>query len=561
MKIQKKILIIILSLIILVGISSTLISRYIATNIIKQQITNNLINTTQSRAEHIKTFLDLEKEAVEQLSNSVVIEELLLLEKEEESYFQKYDNVLTRLKHTTKTGEYIYDIFVLDVTGIIIASSDEKDIGKDKSNDPYFLEGKEGVFIKDVYISSYKQRKTLAFSAPIFNEKDITFLGVVVIRVSPEVLYDVATDYTGLGQTGEIYLVNKDGYMISPSRFIDDVILKQKIDLKHIKECKDTETPFVLLRKMVNITTDYRDIKVLTAHTHIPEMGWSLVAEMDVQEAFTPLTQLTDILILAFIIILIISILISGFTSRTITRPIKKLYTGTNEITKGNLDYKVGTPSLDEVGQLSRAFDEMTSNLKKTREELLEHSRNLEEKVKERTKELEIDISKRKKMEEELKRLARIDSLTGAYNRGYALELLDRQIKLSRRNNSPLLLVFLDIDRFKSINDNFGHDEGDKVLKEVTKLFKSTLREIDIICRIGGDEFLLIFPDNSLKKVALIRSRLEEKLLMLNKTIKKNYQVKFSMGFSEYLSDKPKTLDELINIADQRMYKEKNLNK
>ncbi|MCK5767121.1 MAG: GGDEF domain-containing protein, partial [Candidatus Atribacteria bacterium] len=124
-----------------------------------------------------------------------------------------------------------------------------------------------------------------------------------------------------------------------------------------------------------------------------------------------------------------------------------------------------------------------------------------------------------------------------------------------------LLLAFLDIDRFKSINDNFGHDEGDKVLKEVTKLFKSTLREIDIICRMGGDEFLLIFPENSLKKVALIRSRLEEKLLMLNKTIKKNYQVKFSMGFSEYLSDKPKTLDELINIADQRMYKEKNLNK
>jgi diguanylate cyclase (GGDEF)-like protein len=78
---------------------------------------------------------------------------------------------------------------------------------------------------------------------------------------------------------------------------------------------------------------------------------------------------------------------------------------------------------------------------------------------------------------------------------------------------------------------------------------------------MGGDEFLLIFPDNSLKKVALIRSRLEEKLLMLNNTIKKNYQVKFSMGFSEYLSDKPKTLDELINIADQRMYKEKNLNK
>ncbi len=168
-----------------------------------------------------------------------------------------------------------------------------------------------------------------------------------------------------------------------------------------------------------------------------------------------------------------------------------------------------------------------------------------------------VDISQQKEAEEKLEKLARIDSLTGCNNRGYGLELLDRQIKLSHRSKSPLLLAFLDIDRFKEINDAFGHDEGDKVLKEIAELFKSTLREVDIICRMGGDEFLLIFPDNSLKEVDLIRNRLEKKLSSLNRTIKKNYQIKFSMGFSEYLSDKPKTLDELINIADQRMYEEK----
>ena len=172
-----------------------------------------------------------------------------------------------------------------------------------------------------------------------------------------------------------------------------------------------------------------------------------------------------------------------------------------------------------------------------------------------------IDITKRKKAEEQLEKLARIDSLTGCYSRGYGLELLDRQIKLSYRSKSPLLLAFLDIDRFKSINDTFGHDEGDKVLKESVELFKYTLREIDIICRMGGDEFLLIFPDSSLKEVSLIRGRLQKNLSQLNKKIKKNYQIKFSMGFSEYLPDKPETLDELIHIADQRMYEEKKKNK
>jgi len=334
----------------------------------------------------------------------------------------------------------------------------------------------------------------------------------------------------------------------------DDVILKQKVDLKHIEEIKHTELSTALLRKVADIVTDYREIEVLRVHTYIPEMGWSLVAKINTKEAFAPVTQMTNTLLLLFALILLISILVSSIISRAVTRPLSKLHEGTEEITKGNLNYKVGTSSPDEVGQLSRAFDEMTANLKKSRE-------NLEKKVEERTQDLEIDIVKRKKAEEELKRLARIDPLTGCYSRGYGLELLDRQLKLSKRNKTPMLLAFLDIDGFKLINDNFGHDEGDKALIESVGLFKSTLREIDIICRMGGDEFLLIFPDSSSKETSLIRSRLERNLSQLNKRIKKDYQIKFSMGFSEYQSDKPKALDELINIADQRMYEEKKKNK
>ena len=207
--------------------------------------------------------------------------------------------------------------------------------------------------------------------------------------------------------------------------------------------------------------------------------------------------------------------------------------------------------------QLSRAFDQMTVHLKKSREELEAYSRNLEKKVEERTRDLEADISKRKKVEEKLEKFARIDSLVGCYNRRYGLELLDRQIKLSHRSKFPLLLAFLDIDRFKSINDTFGHDEGDRVLKEVTELFKSTLREVDIICRMGGDEFLLIFPDNSLKDASQIEERLNKNLIELNQTLKKPYTIDLSIGLSEYDPDNPLTMDELIRIADQKMYEEK----
>ncbi|MEA2021226.1 MAG: ATP-binding protein, partial [Candidatus Caldatribacteriota bacterium] len=441
MKIQRKFQIIALLLLTVVSITSILISRNISTNIIKKQITNNLINTTQSSVEHIKTFLDLEKEAVKQLSESIVFRELLLSTEEEEGYPEKFSKVMQRLQNTAQVEEYVYDIFVLDAKGTIVASSDKEDIGKDKSNDPYFLRGKEGIFIKDAYISSHKQKKTLAFSAPI------RFLGVVVFRISPELLFKITTNRTGLGETGEVYLVNKDGYMITPSRFIDEAILKQKVDLRHIpaEEANHTESPDTLPEEEIYIDKDYRGIEVLSAHTHLPEMDWSLVAQIDTQEAFAPVTKLTNSLLLMFAIILFIALFISSFVPGIITRPLRRLHEGTEEIIKGNLDFKVGTSSSDEVGQLSRAFDEMTVNLKKSREELEEYSRSLEERVEVRTRELS-DINQN--LEEEIIERKQIEETLTKSQQEFASVFM----------NSPVAMVYLD-EKSNIININSRFSE------------------------------------------------------------------------------------------------------
>lgn len=168
-----------------------------------------------------------------------------------------------------------------------------------------------------------------------------------------------------------------------------------------------------------------------------------------------------------------------------------------------------------------------------------------------------IDITERKNMEEKLKKLAHYDTLTGCYNRGHGLSLLNQQLKLAHRKKYPLLLAYIDIDRFKYINDTFGHKEGDRVLKEVVNLFKSTLREIDIICRMGGDEFLLIFPDSSLNDAPLIRERLNKNLEKLNQKLAKPYKINFSIGLSYYNPSNPLSIEEIIRIADENMYKEK----
>jgi len=164
----------------------------------------------------------------------------------------------------------------------------------------------------------------------------------------------------------------------------------------------------------------------------------------------------------------------------------------------------------------------------------------------------------RKQLEEKLEKSAHFDVLTGACNRGYGMILLKQQIKLAHRKKLPILLAYIDIDNFKIINDTYGHKEGDKILKKVAKFFKTTLREIDIICRVGGDEFLLIFPESSLNDALLIRERLNKKLEKLNQTHNKPYNIGLSIGISYYSPSNPLSIDKLISIADENMYKEKN---
>ena len=168
-----------------------------------------------------------------------------------------------------------------------------------------------------------------------------------------------------------------------------------------------------------------------------------------------------------------------------------------------------------------------------------------------------VDITKRKKMEQELERLAHYDVLTGCYSRGHGLALLEQQIKTANRKKTPVTLFYLDIDRFKYINDTFGHQEGDKVLKEAVNLFKLTLRKVDIICRLGGDEFLLILSDTSPEKAPQIRGRINKNLKKLNQKLAKPYKIDFSIGLSHYNTSNPLSIEELIRVADENMYKEK----
>ncbi|MCP4110815.1 MAG: GGDEF domain-containing protein, partial [Desulfobacteraceae bacterium] len=102
------------------------------------------------------------------------------------------------------------------------------------------------------------------------------------------------------------------------------------------------------------------------------------------------------------------------------------------------------------------------------------------------------DITERKKAEHELEYLAYHDALTGLYNRKAFLEELRAVLLCAKRHENRKFLFFLDLDRFKQVNDVYGHEAGDKLLKEVAARLRESVRETDHVCRLGGDEFTII---------------------------------------------------------------------
>ncbi len=148
------------------------------------------------------------------------------------------------------------------------------------------------------------------------------------------------------------------------------------------------------------------------------------------------------------------------------------------------------------------------------------------------------------------RQLARIDELTGIYNRRFFIEILKLEMERSRRYRTPLTLAYLDIDNFKAINDTWGHQEGDRLLKAVSKLLPELMRVNDIVGRLGGDEFGIILPQLEFSQGYSTLARIH---VQLTSEISRDWPVGFSIGAITFLEN-PASADDAIAQADQVMY-------
>jgi len=169
------------------------------------------------------------------------------------------------------------------------------------------------------------------------------------------------------------------------------------------------------------------------------------------------------------------------------------------------------------------------------------------------------DITKRKKKENYLKRVAREDSLTGLLNHKAISNRLEEEFNRCRRYNEPISCLMVDIDYFKPINDNFGHQIGDKMLKQVALFLKKLLRTTDLIGRYGGDEFLVILNGTEQEGAQVAAERIREsvfgkKFKLTPKVVISNT---LSIGVTSYPANKAKTTKDFVLLADKALYQAK----
>lgn len=415
MRIQLKILVLIFVIVLITGGVAIFVGRTISMNTVKDEISDHLISTAQSRTHHIQTILDGQRETVQIITSASNMYVTMVVEgfggMGREAFRPMTGNLIRGLAQSNtqiRSITYLYN-------GIVEYSWPEEHLaGTDFSQSEAFIRGHLAFISGEEYalLGTALPYGEKPDPEPLFTivspvKAGDVFDGVLVIRYGMEDLYRITTDVTGLGETGEVYIVDENGYMLTPSRFLGrEAVLAQQATLPTLPESDAATENWEMIS-----TTNYMGEKVFGVYSYLPDYGWTVVVEKSVSEAYAPVSSLTRTMLYSLLAILGLGVLVSLVISRALSRPILRLHRGVEEIMNGNWDFNVSTSARDEIGELSRAFSKMTANLKKSHEELKKYSESLELKVAERTRELAAaneelsrEIAERKQAQESLAR-------------------------------------------------------------------------------------------------------------------------------------------------------------
>ena len=381
MKIRHKLIIILISLTTIPLVFFSVLNYYTVRNSLKEQVLSGMRLIAEGKEGQILEYLESKRQravdfssdgflrkTVEQINQQKNIEEKKKLGRGLNNHFK-----------TLKTIDSdILMIHILDPEGIFIGGDDEEYIGSDvDKNEPYFINGIKKTYIQVPHLHIHHEMKHhfIPVAVPFKGPDSDKVIGVLMIGYGLKDIKDILTDernrklnayitFEHHDTNTDIYLINNDRTFIVPPKHLKDS------EYWNIKS--DTEPVSRCLNNGEEINREWTDLKgknVWGASSCIQiekDWRWALIVKQDKKVAMAPIVRLGNLYIIIGISFLLVAVLFALSIASAISKPIQALQKGTEIIGSGNLHHRVGMDSKDEVGDLSRAFDRMAENLKKT---------------------------------------------------------------------------------------------------------------------------------------------------------------------------------------------------
>lgn len=461
-------------------------------------------------------------------------------------------DMLARMQHINPHNVWIG---VADVHGTVQNATDHLLQGTDVSQRPWFQYAQSGPFISQVYTSqqltqllqksadaSAQALRVVDFAAPI-QGPDGSLLGVLGIHSS----WDWARDAVERLQQGaaknnqqSIFIFDKAGTLIyapdgatAPYTRLEQTLpeaMERNSPNANLVQWKDRAQPF--LTSAVQLPTP----------SPANDLGWWIVARQPVEAAYADANRMLWLSLGFAGIAGLLTALVAWTLARHVSDDLKQLAQAASQIQAHTHASIPLLHSNREVFKLSQALSGMTAQLLRANEEM-------QKQVHRRTQELQAANA-------ELQRQANTDALTQLLNRRGFDTQATLALALARRSGRPLSMISLDIDFFKSVNDQFGHDAGDSVLANLADILRQRTRQADIVARIGGEEFALLLPDTS---ASAAQQLAQELLESIERTpIPTVGHITVSAGVSSLRSEEAcDDLHSMIKRSDEALYEAK----
>jgi diguanylate cyclase (GGDEF)-like protein len=420
------------------------------------------------------------------------------------------------------------ELLIVDLKGGLLATSDTTINTSPEIPGEWINEVRAGrSIIGEAYLDPVVGTRVMLIGEPIRSATNEP-LGILGAKLSVRPIDAVLSSHMQ-SDTDAIFLINPKGRMLTGAGIPANQKMDRFVD------------PQVLNRLSANGNqpTAYMGSHgrmVIGTMNWVPSLGWAAVVEVDRDKAFAQVQRLQRLTLLVAGSMLALLGLCAYLLSLTIVRPLRRLSQGADRVAAGDLQVDLPVRNRSEAGYLTQVFNHMVAKLRQNREQLAKVNAELQDK------------------NQELHLLSITDPLTGLFNRKHLMETLAAEVIRSLRHKHSFALLIIDIDHFKRINDTYGHQKGDEVLRCLAQAFQKSIRDCDFVARYGGEEFIILLPETghqgAIEAAERIRTRAGKESVGLEEG---SISATVSIGISLFPDDGA-DVKTVIQQADKALY-------